>query len=308
MSELRVTFLGTGSSTPSAYRGFPATLIQREGVRMLFDCGEGTQRQMARYGAFNDVDAIFLTHYHTDHTYGLPPLLASYSARERRAPLCVFGPALGLDRFRQFVRSSIKDSRLTFPVEYHAVVTGTPIFPIEHDAPFDVVAAEADHGVPALSYAVVEPTRPGRMSEELLLEYGIFGRKRASLKAGVAVHNPAGDLVMPSMVMGPSRPGRKVVISGDTMPTSKLVNLANDADLLIHEASFATGDAGIARRKKHSTVADALVTAANADVRNLALHHIGPKLSPAILGRDLGDSEAYVPDDGSTVEVELRDE
>lgn len=315
MSEMRVTFLGTGGSTPLARRGFPATLVQREGFKMLFDCGEGTQRQMALHGGLVDVDAVFLTHYHSDHTYGLPPLLGTYSMRGREAPLTIYGPP-GLDRFQEFVRRCIKDKRLTFPVRYEQLSLNVGPWAEakdlhrDEDRGFDVRAIRADHKVSAVSYAVAEPSRPGRLDPGKAMDLALFPHQLSSLKKGVSVHTTSGRLVSPNEVIGPRRPGRQVVISGDTRPTERLARLAQGADLLVHEATFPDPEVGAARHKGHSTVGQAVAQGNLAKVRILALHHFGPKVSQRALSRDLGDAyeETYVPDDGDTLEVRLRDE
>lgn len=316
MSELRVTFLGTGGSTPLAGRGFPATLVQREGERLLFDCGEGTQRQMAQNGGLVDVDVVFLTHYHADHTYGLPPLLGTYSMRGRTKALKVFGPSEGLDRFRQFVRSCIKDQRLTFPVEYVGVgvnpklANGTIVYPPLGQPAYDVVAVQAAHNVRnAVSYGVVEVAREGKLDVAKARGLGVTeGRDFGSLKAGVSVRAPDGTLVTPNQVVGPHRPGRKVVISGDTRPNDMLARLAKGADLLVHEATFPHADRLDAYKKGHSTARQAAEVATRAEVTCFAPYHVGPKVTPRIL-RDECSSSSYellLPSDGHVREIELR--
>ena len=264
--DLDVLFAGTAASAPTARRGLSATLIRRGGEKLLFDCGEGTQRQLVRSVGLLQLDEVFLTHFHADHVLGLPGMLKTYGLQAREAPLRVYGPA-GLRRLFEVFRPLI--GRLPFDVELQELDAGDEL---GRDA-YSIAAFAVDHGVRALGYALVEDERPGRFDEQKAVELGVkpgpdFGR----LQHGEAV----GD-VTPDQVLGESRRGRRVVIAGDTAPCEMTRAVAWRADLLVHEATFANEDAARAGETQHSTARGAAELAAAAEVEMLALTHISSR-------------------------------
>jgi ribonuclease Z len=268
--DLEVTFLGTGASAPSARRSTAAVLIARGGDRLLFDCGEGTQRQMQKSLGLTQVDEIYLTHFHADHMLGLPGLLKTYDLTDREAPLRVFGPP-GLKELFTILRPLI--GRLRYPLELDELRPGERV---DHDD-YAVESFEAAHNVRASGWALVEDNRPGRFDPATAKELGVReGPDFARLQRGEEVEGSKGT-VTPDQVMGESRDGRIVVVTGDTAPSAQTVAAAADADLLIHDASFMEEDAQRAAETGHSTVGQAAAVAMEAHVKLLALVHISAR-------------------------------
>ena len=264
--DLDVLFVGTAASAPSSQRGLPAILVRRGGDRLLFDCGEGTQRQLLRSTGLVELEDIFLTHFHADHVLGLPGMLKTFSLRQRERPLTVYGPP-GLRSLFASLRPIV--GRVGFPLE---LVELEPNDELERDG-YRIAAYANDHGVPALGFAIVEDPRPGVFDPERAKALGVtpgpdFGR----LQEGETV---AG--VRPDQVMGEARRGRRVVIAGDTAPCEMTRLVAFEADLLVHEATFLDEEADRAAETRHSTARQAAELAAAAGVGMLALTHISPR-------------------------------
>jgi ribonuclease Z len=277
--DLDVLFVGTAGSAPTARRGLPATLVRRGGDRLLFDCGEGTQRQLVRSIGLVELAEVFLTHFHADHFLGLPGMLKTFSLRGRQSPLTVYGPR-GLRAL--FVALTPVIGKTTFPVLLEEL---EPNAELRREG-YSIATFAVDHGVPAQGYALVEDERPGHFDPIRAQELGVtpgpdFGR----LQRGEAV-----DGVQPEQVLGPPRRGRKVVIAGDTAPCEMVRAVAYRADLLIHEATFADEDAARAAETRHSTARQAAQLAADAEVGMLALTHV----SPRYVGRELRDEARAV--------------
>jgi ribonuclease Z len=284
--DLEVTFLGTGASVPSARRSTAAVLVARGGDRLLFDCGEGTQRQMQRSLGLVQVDEIYLTHFHADHMLGLPGLLKTYDLHDREAPLRVFGPP-GLKELFTVLRPLI--GRLRYPLEIGELRPGETA---DHDE-YGVEAYEAAHNVRAFGWALVEDDRPGRFDPAAAKAAGVReGPDFARLQRGEEVEGTDGT-VTPDQVMGETRPGRSVVLTGDTAPAPATVAAAADADLLIHDASFAEEDAQRAAETGHSTLGQAAAVAAEAHVKLLALVHISARYH---VGKVLEEAREVFPD------------
>jgi ribonuclease Z len=269
--DLAVTFLGTGGSVPSARRSTASVLVARGGERLLFDCGEGTQRQMQRSLGLVQADEVYLTHFHADHVLGLPGLIKTYDLTDRRVPLRIYGPPGLTELFQVF---SPLVGRLGFSLELVELGPGNTV---EHDG-YEVRAFEASHrNARANGYALVEAERPGRFDLEAAAAAGVpEGPAYAALQRGETVEGEAGP-VAPDQVMGPSRSGRTIVITGDSAPSPATVSAAADADLLIHDASFAVEEVQRAAETGHSTVGQAAAVAAEAHVKLLALVHISSR-------------------------------
>jgi ribonuclease Z len=300
--DLDVVFLGTSGSTPTARRAPAATLIRRGGERLLFDCAEGTQRQLLRCDVgLVELREVFLTHLHADHYLGLPGMLKTYSLRGRDLPLTIYGPS-GLRDLLSALRRIF--GRLTYPLEAVELDAGGAIardgYRIE---PFRV-----EHGLPAIGYALVEDERPGHFDVEAATALGVpDGPERGLLQQGSAVTLMDGTTVTPDQVLGPARAGRKVVLTGDTAPCSSVVEAASGAELLVHEATFLADERERARETLHSTAGEAALVAREAGVRLLALTH----LSTRYFGHEVQEEarelfpDTVVPRDFDVVEIPL---
>ncbi|MEZ5078303.1 MAG: ribonuclease Z [Solirubrobacterales bacterium] len=296
--DLSVTFLGTGGSVPSARRSTASVLIARGGERLLFDCGEGTQRQMQRSSGLVQVDEIYLTHFHADHILGLPGLLKTYDLTDRSVPLTVYGPP-GLRELFGVLRPLI--GRLGFGTDLVELPPGEAV---AHDG-YAVEAFEAAHSVRANGYALVEAERPGRFDPQAALAAGVpEGPAFAALQRGETVAG-SGGAVSPEQVMGPARPGRTIVLTGDTAPSPATVSAAAEAELLIHDASFAEEEVQRAAETGHSTVGQAAAVAAEAHVRLLALVHISSRYHVGNLLEEAREvfEPCIAPRDFDTIEV-----
>ena len=264
--DLDVLFVGTAGSVPSARRGLPATLVRRGGDRLLFDCGEGTQRQLVRSIGLVELEEIFITHFHADHVLGLPGMLKTFALRQRERTLRVYGPT-GLRALFGALKPIV--GRVTFPVELYEL---EPNDELERDG-YRIAAYATEHAAGSLGYALVEDARPGAFDPERAKELGVtpgpdFGR----LQEGETVNG-----VHPDQVMGEARRGRRVVIAGDTVPSEMTRLVAYQADLLVHEATFLDEEAERAAETRHSTARAAAELAAAADVTMLALTHLSPR-------------------------------
>jgi len=293
--DLSLFFLGTAGSVPSARRGLPAVLVRRGGDRLLFDCGEGTQRQLLRSVGLVDLDTVFISHFHADHWLGLPGMLKSFALRERSEPLTVYGPS-GLRELMGAMR--VVYGRLPYELE---IVELEPAQTVAREG-FLIAAVPVRHKAEScLGYALVEEPRPGHLDARLAQELGVspgpdFGRlQRGETVAGVR----------PEQVMGAAREGRKIVISGDTAPCEALALAAHQADVLVHDATFADEEGDRARQTLHSTARQAAVLARDAEVRLLALTHVSSRYA----GGELRDQARAVfaatelPRDFDTIEV-----
>ena len=265
--DLSLFFAGTGGSAPSARRGLPAILVRVGGEKLLFDCGEGTQRQLVRSIGLLDMECVFITHFHADHWLGLPGMLKSFALRDREQPLKIYGPR-GLGELMSAMR--IVYGRLPYDVK---IVELEPAQAVKRGG-YVVAAVPVSHrSQSAFGYAIVEDARPGHLDAQLAEQLGVkpgpdFGR----LQRGETV-----DGVRAEQVMGPEREGRKIVLSGDTEPCESLAIAAHEADVLVHEATFTDEEAERARLTAHSTATQAATLARDADVRLLALTHMSSR-------------------------------
>src|SRR5690348_11204266 len=211
--DLDVVFLGTSASAPTAGRAAASLLVRRGGERLLFDCAEGTQRQLMRSSlGLPELDDVFLTHFHADHTLGLPGMLKTFALRGRELPLTVYGPP-GLRELFADLRRVF--GRLSYPVETVEVRPGETI---ERDG-YRLLVFPVHHGVSAVGYAVDEPDRPGEFDAAAADALGIpFGPERGALQRGESVTLADGTVVTPNAVLGSARKGRRIVLTGDTAP------------------------------------------------------------------------------------------
>lgn len=299
---MQVTFLGTSSGVPTRSRNVSAVgmrLPQRSEL-WLFDCGEGTQHQFLRSSLrVSQLRRIFVTHMHGDHVFGLPGLLASLGLSGHCEGVDLYGP----DPLREYLEGVLRSSstRLSYPIRVHSVReaarTGRPLL---EDGDLRVRVAPLNHRVPAFAYRVDQRPRPGRFDVEKARAMGIPpGPVYGDLKAGRSVTLADGRVVAGSSLCGPPLPGVSVVYCTDTTYCEAAVALAKGADLLIHEATFAHGEAELAFQRQHSTSTMAAQAALAAGVKRLALTHLSPRYvsGNAVTAEDLlQEARAIFPD------------
>jgi ribonuclease Z len=302
--DLDVVFLGTSGATPTAQRAPAATLIRRGGERILFDCAEGTQRQLLRCDVgLLELSEVFLTHYHADHYLGLPGMLKTYSLRGRELPLTIYGPR-GLRTLLTSLRRIF--GKLSYPLETVELDAGDRL----ERGGYRLETFAVNHGVPAVGYALVEHDRPGRFDVEVADALGVpDGPERGQLQRGESLALADGRRIEPAQVLGPPREGRKVVLTGDTAPAASVVEAAAGADLLVHEATFLADERERAHETLHSTAGEAALVAREAGVTLLALTH----LSTRYFGHEVVEEarevfpEAVVPRDFDVIELPFRE-
>jgi ribonuclease Z len=272
--SLRVIFLGTAGSVPTPKRSLPAILVQRKGEQLMFDCGESVQRQMmkAKTG-FHKKMKIFVSHMHGDHVLGLPGLLQTMALLDRERKLEVYGPS-GIKRFIEAISETVQFV-LTFPVEIHEI---EEVGVVCEEEEYTVQAVWADHVIRSLAYALVEKPRSGKFYLEKAKALGVpEGPLWSKLQHEHNVNLPDGRVIKPEQVVGPPRPGRKIVYTGDTRPFKGFVKFAAGADLLIHDATLDDELAERAAEDGHSTPSQAAKDAKKAKAKQLILTHISAR-------------------------------
>jgi ribonuclease Z len=293
--DLDIVFLGTAGSMPTAQRAPAALLVRRGGDKLLFDCAEGTQRQLLRSSVgLLELEEIFITHFHADHVLGLPGMLKTFALRGRGMPLTVYGPRGLVDLLGSLKRVV---GKLTYELKLEEVEPGDVL---ERDG-YRLATFGVAHGVTAVGWSLIEATRPGRFDVERADALGVpNGPDRGALQRGETVGS-----VKPEDVLGPPRPGRKVVVTGDTAPSDEIVEAAWGADVLVTEATFADEERERAAETNHQTATQAADVAQRANVGLLALTH----LSNRYFGPEIADearaifAETVVPRDFDIVEV-----
>lgn len=272
LSLLRVTFLGTSAAQPTIHRNLSGIAVKADTDLLLFDCGEGSQRQMIRFGTGFSVDAVFFTHFHADHYLGIIGFVRTLGMGGRETPLTLYGPAPA----RRILQSALYlgTERLGFPVDIKELKDGDTV----QRTNYSVRAVAVDHRVNGLGYVLEENTRPGRFEVQRALALGVPpGPSFGQLQKGTPVTLPDGRTVAPAEVLGPSRPGRKLVFSGDTRPCDRLVAAAANADVLVHEATFSDDEQSRALETRHSTAREAGTVARAAGVKKLVLTHLSSR-------------------------------
>jgi ribonuclease Z len=306
--SLSIRFLGTSASRPTVERGLSSLALVREGETMLFDCGEGTQRQMMRWGVGFTLQDIFFTHFHTDHFLGVLGLLKTLALQGRAEEMRLWGPRGAAAIMRR--AEGLGTEKLTFPLVVHELEPGAEVKRKE----YDLRAFQADHrNGAALGFALVEHERRGRFDPDLARTLGVpEGPLWGRIHKGEDITLDDGRVVRHAELVGPTRPGRTVVITGDTRPCKATIDAAMGADLLVHEATFGDEDAARAVETAHSTAREAAQVARMAGVRTLALTHFSARFS-----RDTGDlardareefkGELVMAKDGLELQVDYRD-
>ena len=305
--SLALRLLGTSASRPTIERNVASVALVREGETLLFDCGEGTQRQMMRYGVSFGLEDIFFTHFHTDHVIGVIGLLRTMALQGRTEPLRLWGPRGGARMLKRAEEFGM--DRLSFPLEIAELEPGTRV--ARRD--YAIVPFGVDHrGSRSLGYALVEDDRKGRFNPELARELGIpEGPLWGEIHRGRPVTLADGRVIEPSVLVGAPRPGRKVVLTGDTRPCAATVEAACGADLLVHEATFGDEEAVRAVETGHSTAREAATVAAQAGVRDLVLMHFSARYSrdASDLGREAREvfERTVIGKDGMEIDIPYRD-
>jgi ribonuclease Z len=303
---LSVTFLGTGAATPTIDRNVAGLAVQREGETLLFDCGEGNQRQMMRYGVGFSFREIFFSHYHADHLLGVTGLLRTMGLQDRSAPVTLYGPRGAQRVLGAAINLGIERNK--FPVDIVEIKPGDRLARDD----YEIVVFETEHRADTVGYALVEHTRLGRFNPGRARELGIpEGPFWGQLHKGKTITLPDGRMVGPAELVGLPRAGRKLVYTGDTRPHLSVIEASRGADLLVHEATFGGDEMERAQETGHSTAAEAARVALEAGARRLVLTHISSRYS-----RDaaelLAEARSVFPEtviarDGMTVDVPYAD-
>jgi ribonuclease Z len=278
--DLDLVFLGTSGSVPTAQRAPSALLLRRGGERLLFDCGEGTQRQLLRSAiGLPELREVFVSHFHADHYLGLPGMLKTFALRGRELPLSVYGPRGLKDLFSTLRRVF---GRLPYALELVA------------------------HAAESVGYSLVEHPRPGRFDVEAADALGVpSGPERGLLQAGESVQLLDGRIVTPDEVLGPPRPGRRVVLSGDTAVSPLVLEAARGAEVLVHEATFLDEERERAAETAHATALEAAELAREAEVGLLALTHLSNRYFGPEVAREARTifPDTVVPKDFDVIDV-----
>ncbi len=306
LTVLRITFLGTSSSRPTVRRNVSAIALQREGELFLLDCGEGTQRQMMRFGVGFGVREILITHMHADHYLGITGLLRTLSLQGRVEELVIWGPEGSSETLRTVAQ--LGGERIQFPVAIRELPGGESV----RYAGFEIRAFSTEHTAASVGLRLAEDTRLGRFDVAEARQLGVpEGPLYGRLHGGEDVHLADGRLIRAADLVGPERPGRAVVYTGDTRPCDATIEAARDADLLIHECTFSDEDRLRAVETRHSTAKEAAEVAARASVRTLVLTHFSARISEQT-GALAEEARFVFPatrmaEDGLTVEVPFAD-
>ena len=305
MTQLSIIFLGTGGSWPTVKRNVSSIAIKRAGEVILFDCGEGTQRQFQKSClSYMQISKIFITHFHGDHFLGLPGLIQTMQLNDRDLPLYIYGPK-GINRLLEQILS-LGYFKPNYPIISQEI---DEVDVLDFDG-YKINILQVKHGIPALAYSLVEDMRPGKFDKSKALSMGIpEGPMFSKLQKGEAITLKNGKKITSEMVLGPPRIGRKVVISGDTRPINEMVNFAKNADILIHEATFESELEDVAGEYGHSTAYQAAKIAKKANVEKLFLIHISPRyMDSKLIEEDALKifKDSFVPKDFDEVEIKLK--
>jgi ribonuclease Z len=303
---LTLQFLGTSAARPTVERSVSAVALVREGETLLFECGEGTQRQMMRYGVGFALSDIFFTHFHADHFLGVIGLVRTLGLQGRTDPMRLYGPRGARKLLGGALGLGVE--RVPFDVEVIELEAGESL----RRGEYDLLTYAADHGAHALGYVLVEKDRLGKFDPARARELGVpEGPLWGRLQRAEAVQLEDGRTVEPDAIVGPPRPGRKVVYSGDTRPCKATIEAAIGADLLVHEATFSLEEADRARETDHSTAHEAAEVARMAKVRRLVLTHVSARYSrdpgPLLQEAQAVFPETVVARDGMEVDVPFRE-
>jgi ribonuclease Z len=298
--DLDLIFFGTSGSVPTAQRAPSALLLRRGGERLLFDCGEGTQRQLLRSSVgLVELREVFVSHFHADHYLGLPGMLKTFALRGRELPLTVYGPP-GLKELFGALRRVF--GRLPYELRLEELRPGDVL----ERGDYNLATFPVAHGVQSLGFALVEHPRPGRFDVQAADALGVpSGPERGLLQAGESITLEGGSVVTPDEVLGPPRAGRKIVLSGDTAPSATVLEAARGAEVLVHEATFLDEERDRAQETGHATALEAAEVAREAEVGLLALTHLSNRYFGPEVVREARTifPETVVPKDFDLIDV-----
>ena len=269
---MKLVFLGTSGAQPTENRGLSCICLEREGEIFMFDAGEAAQISFMKSGlGWNKKMKIFVTHLHGDHCVGILGFLQTMSMQKRTESIEIFGPS-GID---EFIAANLKvlDFGLSFPVLINTIKEGK----VFEDEKISVSACKANHSIVAYSYRLEEKDKPGRFNVEKAQELGIpEGKLWNDLQNGkeIVVNEKT---IRPEEVLGEKRPGKKIGISGDTMPTKELESFFEGCDYLVFDSTFLDEERDKAQETNHSTAKQAAMVAKNANVKNLILTHFSAR-------------------------------
>ncbi len=302
---MRVTILGSGGTYPTPERGLPAIAVRMPGRLYLLDCGGCTQRQIFKGKLkIGPLTHVFITHLHGDHVFGIFGLLQTLSLLDRKKPLCVVGP----EGIGSLIEEVGRWTRLKPSYELSVIEVGRErVF--ELDTHY-IKLFPVSHGIPAFGIAIEEKPRPGKFDVEKADKLGVPVHLRKDLQLGKAIKTPSGKLVYPEDVLGESRPGRKIVYTGDTSPCDRVAREAKGANLLIHDSMYLVGDEELAEEGVHSSYRDACEVAAACEVGLLLLTHFSPRYRMEDVLRAEKAARSYFPRtiacrDFTTVEIDF---
>ena len=305
MTQLSIIFLGTSGSWPTIKRNVTSIAIKRGSEVILFDCGEGTQRQFQKSKlSYMQISKIFITHFHGDHFLGIPGLIQTMQLNDRDIPLHIYGPKGMNQLVKQLL--SLGYFKPKYKIISHEIDEGSNL----DFNDYNIRVMRVNHGVPALAFALEEKMRPGKFNKPKALELGIpEGPLFSKLQRGETITLKNGKKISPKKVLGPPRKGRKIVFSGDTRPVNNMIKFAKDADVLIHEATFDSSLPEIPEEYGHTTALQAGEIAKKANVEKLFLTHISPRyLDDKEIENDARKlfKKSFVPKDFEEVEVVLK--
>jgi ribonuclease Z len=305
MTQLSIIFLGTSGSWPTIKRNVTSIAIKRGSEVILFDCGEGTQRQFQKSKlSYMQISKIFITHFHGDHFLGIPGLIQTMQLNDRDIPLHIYGPKGMNQLVKQLL--SLGYFKPNYKIISHEIDEGSNL----DFNDYYIRVIRVNHGVPALAFALEEKMRPGKFNKPKALELGIpEGPLFSKLQRGETITLKNGKKISPKKVLGPPRKGRKIVFSGDTRPIDNMIKFAKDADVLIHEATFDSSLPDIPEEYGHTTAFQAGEIAKKANVEKLFLTHISPRyLNEKEIENDARNvfKKSFVPKDFEEVEVVLK--
>ncbi len=305
MTQLSIIFLGTGGSWPTVKRSVTSIAVKRGSDIILFDCGEGTQRQFQKSSlSYMQIRHIFISHFHGDHFLGLPGLIQTMQLNDREEPLHIYGPP-GIDQLIQQL-VSLGYFKPTYEILSHEIQPKETL----HFDGYTVSALKVSHGIPSYAYKLKEEKRPGKFDKPKALNLGIpEGPLFGKLQKGEQIQLEDGRIFSPEDVMGPKRPGRCIVYSGDTRSLEEMVGFSKGADVLIHEATYSSELEDLAYQYGHSTAKQAATLAKKAGVQSLYLVHISPRyldITPLIAEARKIFSNSFLPNDLEETEISLK--